>query len=252
MFSILQSEHLKYKRSFSLKLVWAAPSFFVLFALIALLYIPKGQSLPGELFLSMVFNWWPFIFVPLGTALLCALAEVRERKAGHYRGLRLHNIRPGLLWIGKIMVLAYYMLLSSLGTIAAALLAGLLITDGTLPVEKVVYASLLTWLVSLSLIPLQLMAAAWKGMAASIGLGVAGMFAGVLAAPGPHWLYVPWSWALRLMCPVAGVHPNGVPLETGDPLLDTSVIPAGIAVSLLFFAASSWLTGVWFDRKEVK
>ncbi|OKP88463.1 lantibiotic immunity ABC transporter MutE/EpiE family permease subunit [Paenibacillus sp. P32E] len=252
MLNILQSEHLKYKRSFSVKLVWAAPSFFVLFALIALLYIPKGQSLPGELFLSMVFNWWPFIFVPLGTALLCALAEVRERKAGHYRSLRLHNIRPGLLWIGKIMVLAYYLLLSSLGTIAAALLAGLLITDGTLPVEKVVYASLLTWLVSLSLIPLQLMAAAWKGMAASIGLGVAGMFAGVLAAPGPHWLYVPWSWALRLMCPVAGVHPNGVPLETGDPLLDTSVIPAGIAVSLLFFAASSWLTGVWFDRKEVK
>ncbi|OKP83178.1 multidrug ABC transporter permease [Paenibacillus sp. P3E] len=252
MLNILQSEHLKYKRSFSVKLVWAAPSFFVLFALIALLYISKGQSLPGELFLSMVFNWWPFIFVPLGTALLCALAEVRERKAGHYRGLRLYNIRPGLLWIGKIMVLAYYLLLSSLGTIAAALLAGLLITDGTLPVEKVVYASLLTWLVSLSLIPLQLMAAAWKGMAASIGLGVAGMFTGVIAAPGPHWLYVPWSWALRLMCPVAGVHPNGVPLETGDPLLDTSVIPAGIAVSLLFFAASSWLTGVWFDRKEVK
>ncbi|MNI60879.1 hypothetical protein D3C73_1161190 [compost metagenome] len=89
-------------------------------------------------------------------------------------------------------------------------------------------------------------------MAASIGLGVAGMFAGVIAAPGPNWLYVPWSWALRLMCPVAGVHPNGVPLESGSPLLDTSVIPVGIAVSLLFFAASSWLTGMWFARKEVK
>ncbi|MNN53656.1 hypothetical protein D3C81_1684250 [compost metagenome] len=54
------------------------------------------------------------------------------------------------------------------------------------------------------------------------------------------------------MCPVAGVHPNGVPLESGDPLLDTSVIPVGIAVSLLFFVASSWLTGVWFARREVK
>lgn len=252
MLNIFQSEHLKYRRSFSVKLVWAAPLFFVLFALVALLYLPKGQSLPGDLFLGMVFNWWPFIFVPLGTALLCALAEVRERKAGNYRGLRLHNVRPGALWFGKIMVLAYYMLLSSLGTIAAALIAGLLITDATLPVEKVVVASLLTWLVSLSLIPLQLLAAAWKGMPASIGLGVAGMFAGVIAAPGPNWLYVPWSWALRLMCPVAGVHPNGVPLESGSPLLEPSVIPVGIAVSLLFFAASSWLTGVWFARKEVK
>lgn len=78
------------------------------------------------------------------------------------------------------------------------------------------------------------------------------MFAGVLTAPKPNWLYVPWSWPLRLMSPVAGVNPNGVPLLPGDPLLDTSVIPAGIAVSLLFFAACSWLTGVWFARREVK
>ncbi|WP_019911939.1 lantibiotic immunity ABC transporter MutE/EpiE family permease subunit [Paenibacillus sp. HW567] len=252
MLNILQAEHLKYRRSFSVKLVWAAPLFIVLFALVALLFLPQGESIPGSLFLSMVFNWWPFVFVPLGTALLCALAEVRERKAGSYRGLRLHNIHPYALWFGKIAVLAYYMLLSSLGTIVTVLIAGLLVTGGILPVGKVVSASLLVWLVSLGLIPLQLLAAAWKGMAASIGLGVAGMFAGVLTAPKPNWLYVPWSWPLRLMSPVAGVNPNGVPLLPGDPLLDTSVIPAGIAVSLLFFAACSWLTGVWFARREVK
>ncbi|MNO03291.1 hypothetical protein D3C81_2239470 [compost metagenome] len=78
------------------------------------------------------------------------------------------------------------------------------------------------------------------------------MFAGVYAAPGPNWIYIPWSWPLRLMCPVAGVHPNGVLLPAGDPLLDPSVIPIGIAVSLLFFVCSSWLTGLWFARREVK
>lgn len=228
-----------------------APMFFVLFALVALLYLPAGQSVPGESFLSMVFNWWPFVFVPLGTALLCALAEVRERKAGNYRALRSHNVNPWFLWSGKISLLAYYMLISTLGTIAATISAGLLITKGLLPVDKVVYASLLIWLVSLTLIPLQLLAAAWKGTVASMGLGLVGMFAGVLAAPGPNWIFVPWSWPLRLMCPVARVHPNGVPLLAGDPLLDPAVIPQGIAVSLLFFALSTGLTGLWFSRKEV-
>jgi len=54
------------------------------------------------------------------------------------------------------------------------------------------------------------------------------------------------------MSPVIGVHPNGVLLDPGDPLLDPSVIPAGIAASLLFLAAGSALTAFWFAGREVR
>ncbi|ASA20390.1 lantibiotic immunity ABC transporter MutE/EpiE family permease subunit [Paenibacillus donghaensis] len=252
MLNLVQAEHMKYKRSFAQKLVFIGPLFFVVFALVALLYLPEGQSIPGQLLLTMVFNWWPFIFVPLGTALLCALSEQRERKAGNYRALLTREVHPLQLWLGKIAVLAYYLLLSSLGLIITVLLAGLLITDGQLPVWKISYASLLIWLASLGFIPLQLFIAAWKGMAASIGAGLTGLFAGVLAAPGPYWMLVPWSWPLRLMCPVIGVHPNGVSLQSGDPLLSHTVIPTGILLSLLFCGATAWLGGIWFSRREVK
>lgn len=60
-----------------------------------------------------------------------------------------------------------------------------------------------------------------------MGIGFAGMIAGILAAPSPFGLQS-WSLATRLMCPIIGVHPNGVLLEAGDPLLDPSVIPVGL------------------------
>lgn len=66
-----------------------------------------------------------------------------------------------------------------------------------------------------------------------------------------YWMYIPWSWGMRLMCPIVGVHPNGVPLEKGSPLLDPSVIPMGIAISIVIFLLLSFATAFWFSRKEV-
>jgi len=71
-------------------------------------------------------------------------------------------------------------------------------------------------------------------------------------ATEPSWIMMPWSWALRLMCPIMGVHPNGTALAANDALLSTSVIPAGILISLLFFIAASMLTAFWFSKREVR
>jgi len=252
MLNIIQSEHLKYKHSFSKKLVFIAPLFFVLYAVIVRIYIPSGEGTPWEFFICMVFNWWPLLFIPLGTALLCALAEGRERKAGNYRGLRVYNINPSSFWFGKIAVLAFYTLLSSVIMIFVVFFAGLMIAQGTVPFAKIVEASLVIWLISLSIIPIQLLAAAWKGAVAPVGLSILGMLAGVLSAPKSSWVFVPWSWPLRLMCPIIGVHPNGVPLEASDPLLNPSVIPPGIVISLVFFVITAILTAIWFSKREVR
>ncbi|MMZ56351.1 ABC-2 family transporter protein [compost metagenome] len=251
MLNAIQSENLKYKRSFSQKLVFIAPLFFALYAIIVKLLISAVET-PWDLFLCMVFNWWPLIFIPLGTALLCALVEMRERKAGNYRCLRTYNLNASTLWFGKITVLAFYTLLSSVTLIFVTLIAGSLIAQGTAPIGKIVEAGAIIWLVSLSLIPIQLFAAAWKGTIAAVALGFCGLFAGVIAAPRPWWIFVPWSWPMRLMSPIIGVHPNGIPLQEGDPLLNDSVVPLGIVVSLAFLAATSVLTAIWFAKREVR
>ncbi|MDI5788939.1 hypothetical protein PO124_12530 [Bacillus licheniformis] len=38
------------------------------------------------------------------------------------------------------------------------------------------------------------------------------------------------------MCPTIGIHPNGVPLENGDPLTSWAVVPPAVVLSVLLFA----------------
>ena len=56
---------------------------------------------------------------------------------------------------------------------------------------------------------------------------------------------------MRLMCPIIGVHPNGVLLSPDSPLRNASVIWAGTVLSLGIFLVLTLLTGIWFERREV-
>lgn len=252
MLNLLQAEVLKSRRTFARKLVIGAPLFFVLYAIVVKMLMPDGQLSTWEALLAMVFNWWSVLFVPLGTALLCALTEARERKSGAERSLRARPVSPRLLWLAKAAVVAGHTLLSSAMLVFSTLLAGLLIAEGPAPLGRILAASAAVWVLSTALIPLQLLAAAWKGTVLSLLLGLAGLFAGVLSAPRPHWLAVPWSWPTRAMAPLIGVHPNGVPLPAGDPLFDRSVIPLAIGLALAFLAVSLLLTAICYARREVR
>jgi ABC-2 type transport system permease protein len=224
MINVIQSEFLKYKRTFTRKLILFAPLFFILIALPQKLFMPADYFRPWQLLLYQVYNWWPLIFIPLGIALFAALVESQERKAGNYRSIRAHNVSPSSIWAGKVIVMAAHALLATLVLIVAIIISGLITACGDIPWGKIFAGGFTIWLTSLILIPLQLWMAAWKGTFASMVLGFLGMIAGVVAAPKSYWIYVPWSWPIRLMCPVIGVHPNGIPLEASDSLMNPSVI----------------------------
>lgn len=248
----IQSEWLKYKRTFMRKLILLAPLFFVLMAIPQKLLMPAGYLRQWQLLIDLVFNWWPVLFLPLGTALFAALADSQEKKSGGIRSLRSHNVSACSLWIDKVTGMAMHTFLASLVLFCSVLLAGWITAKGAVPWKTILSACLVTWITSLPLLPLQLWAAAWKGVFFSMALGFAGMMTGVLAAQKPFWPAVSWSWPTRLMCPIIGVHPNGTLLEATDPLRDPSVIPVGIGLSLTAFAAVTVLTAFWFRRQEVK
>jgi len=252
MLNLIQSENLKYRRSFSRKLAIAAPLFFILFAGVIRTQVSTSQVTKWQLYLTMVFNWWPVLFMPIGIALLCALGEAREKKEGGYRSLLANDISVPLFWLSKIAVLALQLLLTSVILVAAVLAAGLILGLGIPPVGTIIGASALIWLTSLSLIPMELFFAAWKGSAVTIIVGISGSVGGVIAASKSYWAFIPWSWPIRLMCPVVGVNPNGVALEKVSPLWNVHVIPVGIAVSLVFLAVTAALTAFWFSKREVR
>lgn len=255
----LSSELLKYKRTFMGKLIVFIPMFFAVYALVVSVIMKNplaeanhNTSTSWTSLLALTFNWWPFVFLPLGYALFAVLVAAQEKKAGNYRALRAHDVSPAMLWINKIAGMAVYGLLSTFVLMVVTSIVGLATADGGFPIAKILAGSMVCWLTSLSLIPIQFLAATCGGTFLSMGLGLAGMIAGVVAAAKNFWIAVPWSWATRLMCPIIGINPNGMVLAAGDPLLDASVIPIGIIVSLIAFVVLTLLTSVWFARKEIK
>jgi len=252
MRTMIVSEMLKTRRSFAKKLALAAPLFFALYGAVIRIYLPDQTKMPWDLLLGMVFNWWPVLFVPLGVALLCALAEYRERKAGNYRGIYSNNISLIKLWLGKIAAIGILLLMSTVVLIVVVSAVGWWTSSGDVPIAKIVAASLLVWFAAFSLVPFHLFAAARFGVFGGLLSGIPAMLIGVLSADQPYWLFNPWSWPTRMMSPMVGVHPNGVMLHEGDLLLDSSVIPEGIAASFLFLVVTSLLTACWFAKREVR
>lgn len=255
----LSSELLKYKRTFMGKLIVFIPVFFAVYSLVTsvLMKNPLAEaagntSISWSNILALTYNWWPFVFLPLGYALFAVLVAAQEKKAGNYRALCSRDVSRIALWINKIVGMAIYGLLSTLVLMIVISGIGLIAADSAFPIGKIIAGGMVCWLVSLALIPIQLWAATFGGTFLSMGIGFAGMLVGVVAAAKSLWIVCPWSWATRLMCPIIGINPNGMILANGDPLLSASVIPVGIIVSLITFVALTLIGAAWFAGKEVQ
>lgn len=251
MIAIIQAEYLKYRRTFSRRLVTSGPLIFILIVLLQKIFIPDGFMKTWQLLLGQVYNWWPVVFIPIGTALIATLVQLQEKKAGDYRNLLTRNVSLPALWTAKVLVMVIHTGLATAVLILATFLSGLFMAEESIPWFKILAGGFILWISSLDLIPLQLWVALKKGAVASAALGFLGLLAGVLAAPKTYWIFVPWSRPIRLMCPIIGVHPNGIFLKPGDPLLNPSVILPGIASAILSFAIFTTLTAIWFNRREV-
>lgn len=255
----LKSELLKYRRTFTGKLIVFMPIFFGIYVCVVqvLMQNPLAEAnnnttMGWETLLALVFNWWPVVFLPLGFALFAALIAAQEKKAGNYRSLRAHDVSPIMLWVDKIVGMGIYSFFSTAVLTIVTVLTGIFTVGGSVPLEKILAGSVICWSTSLVLIPIQLWAATCGGIFLSMGFGFVGMLVGVIIAPTSFWIAIPWSWSTRLMCPVMGIHPNNTMLEAGDPLLNSSVIGIGIIVSLIAFFAFSMITALWFKRKEIQ
>ena len=82
------SELIKYKRTFTAKLIIFIPVFFVVYSIV-INYIIKNNAQAASnasvasswnVFLALVFNWWSFLFLPLGMGLFGGLVALQEKR----------------------------------------------------------------------------------------------------------------------------------------------------------------------------
>ncbi|SFC47256.1 lantibiotic immunity ABC transporter MutE/EpiE family permease subunit [Clostridium uliginosum] len=242
MLNMLRSENLKYKRTFAKMLAFIAPMYVLVCSLFMSVY-----------FFTNTINWWEVSFMPFIICLICALSAIREKKSGNYRTLKSKDVNLKKMWISKIIVIGYYTFIASLMILINFLIVKLIfnnkVTD-SIYINKLIIAVFIIWLTTLILIPICLFVAEKFGTFLAILVNCIGSVVGLFIVTGKKWYLCPWNISNRLMCPILNLNPNGMLLESGDPLLDSSVISIGIIVSIVGLIILSVLTSLWFAKRE--
>lgn len=246
------SEHLKTRRTTLRKMMVFIP---FLCALVACGFNSMGGPEVTKWTLVTILNQWALMWMPALIALLTGLRHSHEQKSTGYKTIYSFPIDLRASWLSKMLLMSVY---SFFATALLGLMIGLLSLmqsyETGLQVSLLdIYAALaLCWVLTLWQIPFY----SWLvrkvnffiliivNCALSIGLGA-------LPAPYKLWWLSPWSWPLRMEAPLLQLHPNGIPLKVGSPLLDGSVIPIAIALSLLLFGLMLPLTSRAFQHREV-
>jgi ABC-2 type transport system permease protein len=174
-----------------------------------------------------------------------------EKRAGTWKALRARAIEPSQLYLAKLLVLTAHTLVSSLLLIVLSLLCGILLLKGTIPWLVISSTAVFTWIAAFPLVALMLWAAFIGGYGLTLGLTLIGFFAGAIVALKDIWFLLPWALPLRMATPLAGLNPNGVPLQPGDPAWHIPVLPI-VAVALAGYVLFALLGTLWFTHKEVK
>lgn len=249
MFNILCAEWLRLKRTFTPIFIVVLPMSLV--GLEALLRYLTPNANVWSFYLWSIFNWWPLIWLPFGIALLASHSMWLEKRAGAWKALRTRAVAPERLYLGKLLVLTIHTLASSLLLIVLTLLVGAIVLKGTVPWLVICKASLMLWVAALPLISLMLWLAYIGGYILTILVSLFGFMAGAVGGLSSYWFLVPWAVTMRVAVPVAGVMPNGVPLEAHDPLWQIAVLPI-VGVALIGYVLFAIVGAFWFVGKEVK
>lgn len=241
MVNDLKSEFLKQKHRFSLKLLWLSPLIAV-----ALVIILMG----GRYFTEGVFNWWYTMILPGTLSMIVSFTVSAEKKHNHH-GLFSVSINKKKLWISQLIMntillliinIIFFIILSTVGIVLGV----------TMPFPNSFVASFVLFLTFAWQIPFFMFISEKIGSFFSIMLSLlCNMGFGIFFAATRLW-YVPFAIPARLMCPIIKVLPNGLPLEAGNHLGNTSVIFIGIMITVALYFILSFLTTLWFHHREVK
>lgn len=241
MVNYLNSEFLKQRHRFTLKLLWLSPCIAV-----ALVIILMG----GRFFMEGAFNWWYTMILPGTLSMIIAFTVSAEKKHNHH-GLFSVSINKKKLWISQLALNTILLLITNLIFFVVMSAVGIII-GVPIPFLNSFVASFVLFLTFAWQIPLLMFISEKIGSFFSIILSLfCNMGFGILFAATKLW-YVPFAIPARLMCPIIKVLPNGLPIEAGNHLSDPTVIIMGITITIALYFIFSLITTLWFSHREVK
>ncbi len=240
MTNYLLSERLKQKGKFRVKLLWIVPIITVLLALV-LMNSPNLRN--------GAYNWWSTMMLPACITIFVCFS-VSNEKMNNRHGLTMVSINKKKLWYAQILLYSYYLFMC-----ITVFFVFLTITGYVIGVDVHLKRDILT---SFSLfisfvwqIPL------WMWVTEKTGANltfIISMFLNIgipiVFSTTKYW-WLPFAIPLRIMCPIIGVQPNGLPVEAGSYLTDASVVPIGLVISVVLFLVLAVFSGLWYENSEV-
>lgn len=240
MLNFVKSEWLKQKHSFNKVLLWLAPLLTILLAFVLM----GGSNLQNG-----SYNWWYTILLPGCFTIFSAFTVAREQKKNRH-GLFGVAVQKNKLWIAQIILCTLFLFTTCIIFFVGVTVGGMLLGQ-TIAVVSSFWASLLLFVTYAWQIPF------WMFVTEKIGTFTAILFSilcnfgiAVILAVKSFW-WVPFSIPARIMCPVIGVLPNGLQVETGSKMADAGVILPGVLITVILYILLMFVTSLWFQKREV-
>ena len=206
----LRSEHLKFKRTISNKLLFIIPLITATFAWIVGGFVG---------FQYTTIYWWYAFLLPGSIAILCSLSHRKEENAGNYYSVLSLPLNLSKFELAKVFILIEKLL------IAAIFLAMLISVSNIISPATVV---------SVWQIPLCLYFARKAGLFLPIILNtVLGIFLPIALGNTVIWWLVPYCYAAKLAEPLMGIELNGT-FAGGYGFSVTVLISITLSILLLF------------------
>lgn len=236
----LKSEHLKFKRTISNKLLFIIPSITAIFS----------WTVSGFIgFQYTTLYWWYAFLLPGSIAILCSLSHWKEESAGKYYSVfsmplnfSKFEIAKGIILIEKLFILGISLaLLISISNIISPATAVYSILQSMVGNIAIVLACI--WQV-----PLCLYLTRKVGLFVPIMLNtVLGVFLPILLGTTAIWWLIPYCWAAKLAEPLMGIELNGT--FAGNSRFSITILIA-IALSIFLFVILSFVDAKDFSKRR--
>lgn len=247
MLQYFLSENIKIKHTFMEKLIWLSPALLILLSM----------SLTARYFQVDTYNWW-YTWMLSGTLSLSCVYLSRVDGAMKNRATISLPLDLKKVWIAKVFVGIKNISISCVIIFVAAQLSVFI-----MPINSIINISILNGFIGTIIIivtciwqvPLCMFLGSKIGMFPAIILNLGINIFSIIMSVGKYWWINPFTYCDRFLCPVLKILPNGLAAEPGNPtftpeLLNTSVIPLGIGISIGLFLIITYLTAKWYEGKE--
>lgn len=247
----LKAEALKHKHTSMLKLSILMP---VVCAVMAAVLTHVYFAVDG-------YNWWYMMMYTGFIALSGGMIVGKEKKMKN-RAILALPCDMGRIWDAKVL----YGILASGAAMVLLMILVIVISFLLEHVLNVIFiirpslfsqleAGVLLWLSFCWQIPWCLILAQMLGR--TFMFLVHFIFYNVMAiflSLSPIYMLFPGAIGARMMCPVLGILPNGLPVQSGEMtfaprLMDSSSIPIGMAASVLWFLLLWGVGRIYYERR---